>query len=241
ATGSKVTPFPGGTIKIDEQQIVSSTGVLSLQKVPEKMVVIGGRIIGLEMGSVWPKGDDNATNPGPQGVHKVKAWGVGQKLTSQEEGPESKRKQDKGKRGKARRRSEVGGSVDEGGDGYGYDCGGGVASTWQANPRLAAQRAKAAMAMAMARRWQDFLDWCGVEWDLKANDERKRENNDALTSQRRQFIYMRSSMRRVPSQSQTYSERAMGREGWGKWYEHREMNREVAQARTDKGIWARAA
>ncbi|KAH8977374.1 hypothetical protein EDB86DRAFT_3092336 [Lactarius hatsudake] len=67
ATGSEVTPFPGGTIEIDEQQIVSSTGVLSLQKVPEKMVVIGSGIIGLEMGSIWPKGDDDATNPGPQG------------------------------------------------------------------------------------------------------------------------------------------------------------------------------
>ncbi|KIL55725.1 hypothetical protein M378DRAFT_17686 [Amanita muscaria Koide BX008] len=53
ATGSEVTPFPGGAIEIDEQQIVSSTGALELQKVPEKLVVIGGGIIGLEMGSVW--------------------------------------------------------------------------------------------------------------------------------------------------------------------------------------------
>ncbi|KAM6489193.1 hypothetical protein JOM56_015363, partial [Amanita muscaria] len=53
ATGSKVTPFPGGAIEIDEQQIASSTGALELQKVPEKLVVIGGGIIGLEMGSVW--------------------------------------------------------------------------------------------------------------------------------------------------------------------------------------------
>ncbi|KAF8310665.1 dihydrolipoamide dehydrogenase [Clavulina sp. PMI_390] len=53
ATGSEVTPFPG--IEIDEEQIVSSTGALSLQKVPEKMVVIGGGIIGLEMGSVWSR------------------------------------------------------------------------------------------------------------------------------------------------------------------------------------------
>ncbi|KAI0920118.1 D-lactate ferricytochrome c oxidoreductase [Taiwanofungus camphoratus] len=51
ATGSEVTPFPG--IEIDEEQIVSSTGALELQKVPEKMVVIGGGVIGLEMGSVW--------------------------------------------------------------------------------------------------------------------------------------------------------------------------------------------
>ena len=55
ATGSEVTPFPGGAIEIDEQQIVSSTGALSLEKVPEKMVVIGGGIIGLEMGSVWSR------------------------------------------------------------------------------------------------------------------------------------------------------------------------------------------
>lgn len=55
ATGSDVAPFPGGGIEIDEEQIVSSTGALSLQKVPEKMVIIGGGIIGLEMGSVWSR------------------------------------------------------------------------------------------------------------------------------------------------------------------------------------------
>jgi dihydrolipoamide dehydrogenase len=55
ATGSEVAPFPGGAIEIDEEQIVSSTGALELQKVPEKMVVIGGGIIGLEMGSVWSR------------------------------------------------------------------------------------------------------------------------------------------------------------------------------------------
>ena len=55
ATGSEVTPFPGGAVEIDEEQIVSSTGALSLQKVPGKMVVIGGGIIGLEMGSVWSR------------------------------------------------------------------------------------------------------------------------------------------------------------------------------------------
>lgn len=53
ATGSEVTPFPG--IDIDEEQIVSSTGALSLKQVPEKMIVIGGGIIGLEMGSVWSR------------------------------------------------------------------------------------------------------------------------------------------------------------------------------------------
>jgi len=55
ATGSEVAPFPGGSIQIDEQQIVSSTGALDLQEVPKKMVVIGGGIIGLEMGSVWSR------------------------------------------------------------------------------------------------------------------------------------------------------------------------------------------
>ena len=55
ATGSEVAPFPGGAIQIDEQQIVSSTGALDLQEVPKKMVVIGGGIIGLEMGSVWSR------------------------------------------------------------------------------------------------------------------------------------------------------------------------------------------
>lgn len=51
ATGSEVTPLPG--ITIDEKQIVSSTGALTLAKVPKSMVVIGGGVIGLEMGSVW--------------------------------------------------------------------------------------------------------------------------------------------------------------------------------------------
>ncbi|THH26367.1 hypothetical protein EUX98_g7814 [Antrodiella citrinella] len=55
ATGSEVAPFPGGAIEIDETQIVSSTGALDLQEVPKKLVVIGGGIIGLEMGSVWSR------------------------------------------------------------------------------------------------------------------------------------------------------------------------------------------
>uniref|UniRef100_A0A0N5CGI8 Dihydrolipoyl dehydrogenase n=1 Tax=Strongyloides papillosus TaxID=174720 RepID=A0A0N5CGI8_STREA len=53
ATGSEVTPFNG--IQIDEQNIVSSTGALSLKKVPKKMVVIGAGVIGLELGSVWQR------------------------------------------------------------------------------------------------------------------------------------------------------------------------------------------
>lgn len=53
ATGSEVTPFPG--IEVDEKMIVSSTGALSLKKVPEKMVVIGAGVIGVELGSVWSR------------------------------------------------------------------------------------------------------------------------------------------------------------------------------------------
>lgn len=51
ATGSKVISVPG--MNINEKNIVSSTGALSLSKVPDEMVVIGGGYIGLELGSVW--------------------------------------------------------------------------------------------------------------------------------------------------------------------------------------------
>jgi dihydrolipoamide dehydrogenase len=51
ATGSDVISLPG--IDIDEEKIVSSTGALKLPKVPKKMVVIGGGVIGLELGCVW--------------------------------------------------------------------------------------------------------------------------------------------------------------------------------------------
>ena len=53
ATGSEVTPLPG--IEIDETRILSSTGALSLHRVPERLVVIGGGYIGLELGSVWQR------------------------------------------------------------------------------------------------------------------------------------------------------------------------------------------
>jgi len=53
ATGSDVMQLPG--ITIDEERIVSSTGALKLASVPKKMVVIGGGVIGLEMGSVWSR------------------------------------------------------------------------------------------------------------------------------------------------------------------------------------------
>jgi dihydrolipoamide dehydrogenase len=51
ATGSDVTRLKG--IEIDEKRIVSSTGALSLDKVPEKLLIVGAGVIGLELGSVW--------------------------------------------------------------------------------------------------------------------------------------------------------------------------------------------
>lgn len=54
ATGSDViskTPF----VELDEKTVVSSTGALDLQEVPKKLVVIGGGVIGLELGSVWSR------------------------------------------------------------------------------------------------------------------------------------------------------------------------------------------
>jgi dihydrolipoamide dehydrogenase len=51
ATGSDVARLPGVTI--DEKEIVSSTGALSLAKVPRRLLVIGAGVIGLELGSVW--------------------------------------------------------------------------------------------------------------------------------------------------------------------------------------------
>ena len=53
ATGSVPATLPG--IEIDEKVIVSSTGALKLEKVPNKMLVVGGGYIGLEMGSVWSR------------------------------------------------------------------------------------------------------------------------------------------------------------------------------------------
>ena len=51
ATGSDVAKLKG--IDIDEKRIVSSTGALSLEKVPEKLLIVGAGVIGLELGSVW--------------------------------------------------------------------------------------------------------------------------------------------------------------------------------------------
>ena len=51
ATGSDVMPLPGVTI--DEERIVSSTGALDLDRVPEHLLIVGAGYIGLEMGTVW--------------------------------------------------------------------------------------------------------------------------------------------------------------------------------------------
>jgi dihydrolipoamide dehydrogenase len=59
ATGSSPTSLPG--IKIDEKNIVSSTGALSFSEVPKDLIVIGGGYIGLEMGSVWSRLGSNVT------------------------------------------------------------------------------------------------------------------------------------------------------------------------------------
>jgi dihydrolipoamide dehydrogenase len=56
ATGSAVAPLrdaSGAEIPIDEKTIISSTGALALEKVPERLVVVGAGVIGLELGSVW--------------------------------------------------------------------------------------------------------------------------------------------------------------------------------------------
>jgi len=53
ATGSSVTPLPGVDVDNAGARIVDSTGALALPQVPKRMVVIGGGVIGLELGSVW--------------------------------------------------------------------------------------------------------------------------------------------------------------------------------------------
>jgi dihydrolipoamide dehydrogenase len=53
ATGSETTPLPG--VEIDEDRIVSSTGALAFEHVPQRLVVIGAGVIGLELGSVWSR------------------------------------------------------------------------------------------------------------------------------------------------------------------------------------------
>jgi dihydrolipoamide dehydrogenase len=55
ATGSQVTPLPGVLVDNEAGIIVDSTGALALSKVPEHLAVIGGGVIGLELGSVWKR------------------------------------------------------------------------------------------------------------------------------------------------------------------------------------------
>ncbi|MER8953266.1 dihydrolipoyl dehydrogenase [Mesorhizobium sp. M0833] len=55
ATGSDVAGIPGVEVDFDEKVIISSTGALSLDKVPGHLVVVGGGVIGLELGSVWAR------------------------------------------------------------------------------------------------------------------------------------------------------------------------------------------
>ncbi len=55
ATGSDVAGIPGVDVDFDEKVIVSSTGALELSKVPKHMIVVGGGVIGLELGSVWAR------------------------------------------------------------------------------------------------------------------------------------------------------------------------------------------
>ncbi len=55
ATGSVVAGIPGVEVEFDEKVIVSSTGALELEKVPGHLVVVGGGVIGLELGSVWAR------------------------------------------------------------------------------------------------------------------------------------------------------------------------------------------
>ena len=53
ATGSSVTPLPGIEVDNDKGLIVDSTGAIALDRVPGHLVVVGGGVIGLELGSVW--------------------------------------------------------------------------------------------------------------------------------------------------------------------------------------------
>lgn len=55
ATGSDVAGIPGLEVAFDEKTVLSSTGALELDHVPETMIVVGGGVIGLELGSVWSR------------------------------------------------------------------------------------------------------------------------------------------------------------------------------------------
>jgi dihydrolipoamide dehydrogenase len=55
ATGSDIAGIPGVEVAFDEKTIISSTGAIALDKVPANLVVVGGGVIGLELGSVWAR------------------------------------------------------------------------------------------------------------------------------------------------------------------------------------------
>ena len=55
ATGSDVASISGVKVEFDEKVVVSSTGALSFPKAPDRLVVVGGGVIGLELGSVWAR------------------------------------------------------------------------------------------------------------------------------------------------------------------------------------------
>ncbi len=55
ATGSEPNNLPGGVLPIDENRVLSSTGALALKEIPKKLVVVGGGVIGLELGSVYQR------------------------------------------------------------------------------------------------------------------------------------------------------------------------------------------
>ena len=59
ATGSEPAKLNG--VDVDEKTVVTSTGALELENLPETMVVIGGGVIGLELGSVWSRLLSNVT------------------------------------------------------------------------------------------------------------------------------------------------------------------------------------
>lgn len=61
ATGSEVAGIPGVEVEFDDTVIVSSDNAISLPKVPKSMVVVGGGVIGLELGSVWSRLGANVT------------------------------------------------------------------------------------------------------------------------------------------------------------------------------------
>ncbi|MEL6207899.1 MAG: dihydrolipoyl dehydrogenase [Pseudomonadota bacterium] len=55
ASGSEASSIPGAEVEIDEKVVVTSTGALELAKIPKRMVVVGGGVIGLELGSVYAR------------------------------------------------------------------------------------------------------------------------------------------------------------------------------------------